>query len=45
VRYCGLIVERYPDCMAAWHNLRFASGRVMSERTADNGGGSGWTKR
>jgi tetratricopeptide (TPR) repeat protein len=30
VRYCGKIVERAPECMEAWHNLRFASGRVMS---------------
>jgi tetratricopeptide (TPR) repeat protein len=31
VRYCGKIVERAPDCMEAWQNLRFASGRVMAE--------------
>lgn len=31
VRYCGRIVERFPDCREAWHNLRFASGRIMSE--------------
>jgi tetratricopeptide (TPR) repeat protein len=30
VRYCGRIVERAPDCMEAWHNLRYATGRVMS---------------
>jgi len=30
VRYCGRIVEQAPECMEAWHNLRFASGRVMS---------------
>ena len=29
-RYCSRIVERDPDCMEAWHNLRFATGRVMS---------------
>ena len=29
-RYCGRIVERNPECMEAWHNLRFATGRVMS---------------
>ena len=34
VRYCGRIVERNPDCMEAWHNLRFASGRVMSGLSA-----------
>jgi tetratricopeptide (TPR) repeat protein len=30
VHYCGRIVERAPDCVEAWHNLRFATGRVMS---------------
>jgi tetratricopeptide (TPR) repeat protein len=30
VRYCSRIVERAPDCVEAWHNLRFASGRMMS---------------
>ncbi len=41
VRYCGKIVERAPDCMEAWHNLRFASGRVMSELSApDSASGS-----
>ncbi|MBZ5607005.1 MAG: tetratricopeptide repeat protein [Acidobacteriia bacterium] len=30
VQYCGRIVERAPDCVEAWHNLRFATGRVMS---------------
>ncbi|HLK22216.1 MAG TPA: tetratricopeptide repeat protein [Bryobacteraceae bacterium] len=30
VRYCSRIVERDPDCVEAWHNLRFASGRIMS---------------
>jgi tetratricopeptide (TPR) repeat protein len=34
VRFCGRIVERAPDCMEAWHNLRFASGRVMSGLSA-----------
>ena len=29
-RYCGKIVERDPECVEAWHNLRFATGRVMS---------------
>jgi tetratricopeptide (TPR) repeat protein len=29
-RYCSRIVERDPDCLEAWHNLRFATGRVMS---------------
>jgi tetratricopeptide (TPR) repeat protein len=44
VRYCGLIVERFPDCMAAWHNLRFASGRVMAERAPDNAAAPGRPK-
>jgi tetratricopeptide (TPR) repeat protein len=30
VRYCGRIVELAPECVEAWHNLRFATGRVMS---------------
>jgi tetratricopeptide (TPR) repeat protein len=30
VRYCSRIVERAPECVEAWHNLRFASGRIMS---------------
>lgn len=30
VRYCGRIVERDPGCVEAWHNLRFATGRIMS---------------
>src|SRR5579871_1277494 len=30
VRYCSRIVEQSPDCVEAWHNLRFASGRMMS---------------
>ncbi len=30
VQYCGRIVERAPDCLEAWHNLRYATGRVMS---------------
>jgi len=30
VHYCGRIVERDPACVEAWHNLRFATGRVMS---------------
>lgn len=30
VRYCSRIVERTPDCVEAWHNLRYASGRVMT---------------
>ncbi len=34
VRFCGRIVERAPECMEAWHNLRFASGRVMSGLSA-----------
>jgi tetratricopeptide (TPR) repeat protein len=29
-RYCSRIVERSPECVEAWHNLRFASGRIMS---------------
>ena len=29
-RYCSRIVEREPECVEAWHNLRFASGRIMS---------------
>jgi tetratricopeptide (TPR) repeat protein len=29
-RYCSRIVERAPECVEAWHNLRFASGRIMS---------------
>ena len=29
-RYCSRIVEQAPDCVEAWHNLRFATGRVMS---------------
>ena len=29
-RYCSRIVERTPDCVEAWHNLRFASGRIMT---------------
>jgi tetratricopeptide (TPR) repeat protein len=29
-RYCSRIVERTPECVEAWHNLRFASGRIMS---------------
>jgi tetratricopeptide (TPR) repeat protein len=29
-RYCSRIVEQAPECMEAWHNLRFASGRIMS---------------
>jgi tetratricopeptide (TPR) repeat protein len=28
--YCGRIVEYAPECVEAWHNLRFATGRVMS---------------
>jgi len=28
--YCGCIVDSNPACVEAWHNLRFASGRVMS---------------
>ncbi len=31
VRYCGRIVEQSPECVEAWHNMRFASGRIMSE--------------
>lgn len=30
VQYCGRIVEHAPECLEAWHNLRFATGRVMS---------------
>jgi tetratricopeptide (TPR) repeat protein len=30
VQYCGRIVELAPECVEAWHNLRFATGRVMS---------------
>jgi len=30
VRYCGRVVEQAPDCVEAWRNLRFATGRVMS---------------
>ena len=30
VHYCDRIVEIAPDCVEAWHNLRFASGRVVS---------------
>jgi tetratricopeptide (TPR) repeat protein len=29
-RFCSRIVERAPECVEAWHNLRFASGRIMS---------------
>ena len=29
-RYCGHIVEQDPECVEAWRNLRFATGRVMS---------------
>jgi superkiller protein 3 len=29
-KYCSRIVERAPECVEAWHNLRFASGRIMS---------------
>jgi tetratricopeptide (TPR) repeat protein len=29
-RYCSRIVERVPDCVEAWHNLRYASGRIMN---------------
>lgn len=28
--HCSRLVERAPDCVEAWHNLRFASGRIMS---------------
>ena len=28
--HCGRIVEHAPECVEAWHNLRFATGRVMS---------------
>ena len=44
VRYCGRIVEQAPECKEAWHNLRFASGRVMSGLSASEpsaGAGSG----
>jgi tetratricopeptide (TPR) repeat protein len=30
VHYCGRIVERDSSCLEAWHNLRFATGRIMS---------------
>ncbi len=30
VHYCGRIVALAPECVEAWHNLRFATGRVMS---------------
>lgn len=30
VHHCGRIVEHAPECVEAWHNLRFATGRVMS---------------
>lgn len=30
VQYCGRIVEHSPACLEAWHNLRFATARVMS---------------
>jgi superkiller protein 3 len=30
VQYCGRIVDQVPECVEAWHNLRFATGRVMS---------------
>ena len=30
VRYCGRLVELDPECVEGWHNLRFATGRVMS---------------
>ena len=30
VQYCGRIVERDPACVEALHNLRFATGRIMS---------------
>ena len=30
VRCCGRIVEQAPDCVEAWHNLRFATGQVVS---------------
>ncbi len=30
VHHCGRIVEHDPECVEAWHNLRFATGRVMS---------------
>jgi tetratricopeptide (TPR) repeat protein len=30
VQYCGRIVERDSACVEAWHNLRFATGRIMS---------------
>ncbi|HUJ24168.1 MAG TPA: tetratricopeptide repeat protein [Bryobacteraceae bacterium] len=30
VQHCGRIVEYTPECVEAWHNLRFATGRVMS---------------
>jgi hypothetical protein len=30
VQYCGRIVEQSPECVEAWHNLRFGTGRVMS---------------
>jgi len=36
VHYCGRIVELYPECVEAWHNLRFATGRVMSSLRGPN---------
>jgi tetratricopeptide (TPR) repeat protein len=30
VQLCGHIVELAPDCMEAWHNLRFATGQAMA---------------
>ncbi len=30
VQWCGRIVEQAPDVMEAWHNLRFATGQVIS---------------
>jgi tetratricopeptide (TPR) repeat protein len=35
--YCGRIVEFAPDCVEAWHNLRFATGRVMSALQSTGG--------
>jgi len=36
VHYCGRIVELNPECVEAWHNLRYATGRVMSSLHGSN---------
>jgi len=35
VRYCGQVVELAPDCVEAWRNLRFATGRVIALQTRE----------